>query len=631
MATQWAARQAAVASVLAEGVASSSTLVSRAAQEAAAAADNTTSIIEDLQFSSIKSIRTSIITLASFNVLAAAVTLACIVWDCYLAAKRKDQAFKIRWRHVGAPQVYPFVLCLSIIAQGIIFATAQAQGLAALRLDNCVALSQTMMPATFLVPFTQLILGLETTIRSVLPKPFPSQRAWNVPLCIVIIAAGLFALWGVTLSFKPPALCFASLFWFTQAWRPVCLGLFVAIASTLLIAACVVLLRLRYSAKTPSMDRMAASHMVYYMIIAAISNALLTPFFFSITFADANSLNNDPTELSTVSSIVANLSGLLTGGLYLFLRGGRRLMQPFAQRTDLPEKGDDILGSNKLGYAFDHDDRPKTSSSTYSSGGSRVTTLNQPFASTSYGHGGRHESTISRFFAMPIKGLMSRGSSAQHSLRASSAMSLAAHEPADYAREDVLLPSTTYTRESSQATSALPNDKLLVPPPLFHAPAGFSHNRGSSLCSTATLQIGLRISNVNDCRRPSKADTHAQYNKRPTSPLLVPPVAALKRTGTPAPAAIAVPRIPHHAKQESISTVSLNKELPEVPAQTPVYVDAPVQLAPSVYSPTRQPAKTRLASPKGVGFHGVGSERNMPPGASPELAKGSDDDRAEWI
>ncbi|KAL6849564.1 hypothetical protein ACO1O0_009105 [Amphichorda felina] len=49
--------------------------------------------------------------------------------------------------------------------------------------------------------------------------------------------------------------------------------------------------------------------------------ALLIPFFLSITFGDQDDSASSPMELSTVSSIVANLSGLMTGALYLFLRG----------------------------------------------------------------------------------------------------------------------------------------------------------------------------------------------------------------------------------------------------------------------------------------------------------------------
>lgn len=85
----WAELESSAANVLVEGV----NAVSRRAEEANATANSTNatnSLLEDLQFSAAKSIRTSIITLASFNVVAAAVTLACVIWDCYLAARRKN-------------------------------------------------------------------------------------------------------------------------------------------------------------------------------------------------------------------------------------------------------------------------------------------------------------------------------------------------------------------------------------------------------------------------------------------------------------------------------------------------------------------------------------------------------------
>lgn len=82
----WAGLEARAAHILMEGA----NIVSRRAEEANTPANATTSIIDDLRFSAAKSIRTSIITLASFNVLAATVTLACVIWDCYLAARRKE-------------------------------------------------------------------------------------------------------------------------------------------------------------------------------------------------------------------------------------------------------------------------------------------------------------------------------------------------------------------------------------------------------------------------------------------------------------------------------------------------------------------------------------------------------------
>lgn len=47
---------------------------------------------------------------------------------------------------MGSSQVYPLVLSLGIITQGIIFAVAQARGLGALLINGCVNISQIMMP-----------------------------------------------------------------------------------------------------------------------------------------------------------------------------------------------------------------------------------------------------------------------------------------------------------------------------------------------------------------------------------------------------------------------------------------------------------------------------------------------------
>jgi hypothetical protein len=53
--------------------------------------------IDEVRLQAARSIRTSIITLASFNTIAAAATLACIVGDCYRVAKRKNANFKFTY------------------------------------------------------------------------------------------------------------------------------------------------------------------------------------------------------------------------------------------------------------------------------------------------------------------------------------------------------------------------------------------------------------------------------------------------------------------------------------------------------------------------------------------------------
>lgn len=127
------------------------------------------------------------------------------------------------------------------------------------------------------MPFVQLILGVETAIASFFKQPFPPRARWVFPTCVAVAIAGLLGLYGATRALPPPDKCYASLFWFTQEWRPVSFGLFVGIASLLLIAVFIVFLRLRLSAAdAPPGERQAASHMVYYITVAVISN--VSPF-----------------------------------------------------------------------------------------------------------------------------------------------------------------------------------------------------------------------------------------------------------------------------------------------------------------------------------------------------------------
>jgi hypothetical protein len=51
-------------------------------------------IINSLEFAESKSVRTSTIILASFNVLASFTTAASILYDCYWASKRCNPKFK---------------------------------------------------------------------------------------------------------------------------------------------------------------------------------------------------------------------------------------------------------------------------------------------------------------------------------------------------------------------------------------------------------------------------------------------------------------------------------------------------------------------------------------------------------
>lgn len=59
---------------------------------------NTSSaFINELRFAAAKSVRTSIIVLASFNVLAAVGVICGVLWDSVVAARKDDSTFRFRY------------------------------------------------------------------------------------------------------------------------------------------------------------------------------------------------------------------------------------------------------------------------------------------------------------------------------------------------------------------------------------------------------------------------------------------------------------------------------------------------------------------------------------------------------
>lgn len=129
-----------------------------------------TAILNEFRFQTSKSIRTSTIILASFNVLAAFATAVGIIWDNYMTKKRNEPQFKLRYveskgninghgrltlhhrtsgfTFVSSPDTFPLVLSLGIVVQGLVFAAAQSTGLNGMFTLGCTVTSQFMLPGT---------------------------------------------------------------------------------------------------------------------------------------------------------------------------------------------------------------------------------------------------------------------------------------------------------------------------------------------------------------------------------------------------------------------------------------------------------------------------------------------------
>jgi len=294
-------------------------------------------------FAAAKSIRTSTIILAIFNIIAAFATAVGIIFDSYYRKKRNDKKFRFRqqgFTFVPEGEVYPLVISFCIVVQSITFAVAQSTGLEKLFGTGCTLLAQLMLPgkwearasfdidgtlttttAVFLAPYTQLVFGIDVAARALRKKdqPFAPRGKWDVTICLAIVGMLCLINFLVANFDRSENFCLLSLFWFIEHYAKGGFALFVGITSTLVICVGIIFTKLTRSIKVEVTARVAASRMVYYLALGILSNGFMIPWFYVMVFYPPDERPN-ALNLAMIASVVANVSGLMTGGLYLFLK-----------------------------------------------------------------------------------------------------------------------------------------------------------------------------------------------------------------------------------------------------------------------------------------------------------------------
>ncbi|KAL1839192.1 hypothetical protein VTJ49DRAFT_1781 [Mycothermus thermophilus] len=590
--------------------------------------------LNELRFSAAKSIRTSTIILASFNIIAAFATALGILVDGYFRKKRNDRQWRFLrngFNFVPEADVYPLVLSVGIFMQSFAFAGAQSTGLDSFFGRGCTWLAQLLLPAVFLAPYIQLVFGVEVAIRAVKKKPFEPRGKYNVSICLIIVVMMLLANFLVAMFDQSPNFCISSLFWFVAHYAEMCFGLLVAITSILLICAVTIFVRLHRSIKVEVTARVAASRMVYYLALAAISNSFMIPFFYSESFLDRRAQRTMSPTLAMVASVVATVSGLMTGGLYLFLKSStmavispRDKAGEYENRRVLYKNNPD--DSDDAGVAS-HIWNPVPGPALYRTESEASLITNEKDEEAMGGlpketavNGGRRsaETTRTKSFVSSVASvLMPR-----------------APEPAripfaavGHARKRSysLFPKTAIGPKSSvgilPATTYNPADALKPPPSMANL-ANMRHRRDSSLVSSATVQIGIRLSSVDDL--PAKK---AEVNDNVVHTLDCPKVAkqgslpSPKRAGTiggsptteTAPAPPPPPPPPVEQVMAAVpEPLKVKTQLAEQTSAKPPSSSSSSSssdptsdnytLSPTVYSPDTPTTRMKLPSPRGVGF-----------------------------
>ncbi|OTA61265.1 hypothetical protein K449DRAFT_331384 [Hypoxylon sp. EC38] len=632
--------------------------------QAAFSSNSTFGVINQFKFLAARSIRTSTIILAAFNTISAFALAAGIFYDCFATARRSKLEGKERvnvFRCIRGPETYPFVLSLGITIQGIIFAVSQAQGLDGLFIPGCSLISQFMWPAVFIVPYIQLVFGLEVTLRACRNRPFPPRGKWNIPICLAIVKLLLLGTGLVGFFIRPPNFCFASLFWFVARWAKGGFVLLLMIAIILAICSVLIFLKLsRYSLIEDS-ERISASRMVYYLALAVVTNALIVPFFIDLTFSSPMDDNGGPgLTLSMISTVVANVTGLMTGGLHLFLRS--RTISIISPKNKLAEYERQklkhqirIRGTNDMDFNG-HILQP-VSGPEFAKTESQENLMGEKGDVAERGESSYARSSLQFSPSMPNP-LRSNAvfesaniprvpepvqipptpSANTHSRKPSASYTLFPGKNQGNPASVALLPSTAYNPNSQ---SNLPSttfqfddvNDTLRPPPSIRATWG-RHRRDSSMGSSATVQIGLRISNVADIG-PIAGKVSTEVER--VYSLGCPQNEPLPNTYRPSPLAtfnasnVTPLQSPTNARDSSM------KNLPPAPSK-PEKEKKDCTLSPTVYDPN-SPTKSKTPSPKGVGFNvprrtnttPVQSTPTPPPSRSRGNSSSAAGNRSDWI
>jgi len=412
----------------------------------------------------------------------------------------------------------------------------------------------------------------------------------------------------------------------------------------------------------------------------------MLPYFYVMSFTEKGVGGGNALTLAMVASVVANVSGLMTGGLYLFLKsntlsvisprdkageyqsrklkykirrtedddfdghmldhvrgqGGLRRMNSDASLIS-NEKEQELWDERRRPTSSIYDDQvpnPLRSHSVYPMSGMPRAPEPAKFSVMSSALGHMRKRSYSLF---------------PGSLRTKSyAPSTKSYAPSTKSSV-TLLPSTTYSPNSNDSAMA-----TLRPPPSMRALTGGRHRRDSSLVSTATVQIGLRFSNMEDMppvvNNNNSTDTKVYHldcpklrDKDKDSPL------------SGRPAALDSPiKSPSKEDDDAVEDGSPKrnpwmKTLPAVPATdvAPIYIrdeddsdgdddgddddyeknQDEITLRPKVYSP-QGPTKTKVASPRGVGFTMLTSSATSKPSSgstSPPPKPAGAATKSDWI
>ncbi|KAL8748435.1 MAG: hypothetical protein Q9184_007305 [Pyrenodesmia sp. 2 TL-2023] len=257
----------------------------------------------------------AIIVLAAVNVAAACTMVAIIIYDAYMLAKLRSNSLSRNRPHLRLhpAEIPPLFISIAIIIQGTVFVVVQSTSRDVVT-GNCKATAQVIWPALWIVPFTILVFGLETTFRALHYKHFQVQKRWNIVFCLIVICIMTLVTWIPSNVSPARHGCLTSLVWWTEHLAKVGLAVASGLIITYVVCAVIVTAQLLRGLKMSREQRIAATMIVYYLISSSMITALVIPFFARTT------MRKPAIEASQVAEIALNVLGIIHLIFHVFLR-----------------------------------------------------------------------------------------------------------------------------------------------------------------------------------------------------------------------------------------------------------------------------------------------------------------------
>lgn len=126
------------------------------------------------------------------------------------------------------------------------------------RADKCLAI--------WIVSYTTLVFGLETSLRSPQRKPFRPRSRWHIPTCIAGVAILVIITRVTTVESPSNDQCLARLIWWTADYALIGVATASGLILLCLINSVVIGVQLRRSRTVDGTEKIAAKRLVFYLV-----------------------------------------------------------------------------------------------------------------------------------------------------------------------------------------------------------------------------------------------------------------------------------------------------------------------------------------------------------------------------